>query len=117
VRILQRADQIPPCVCRLYARSRNGTAPLSNAELARRVGVSRSLIVKVSRKTSWLGMLDLADDFAEACGVDFDRPAKVRRFFQRRQLAYFERTGPAQRKMYRNLITLSANQLNPHTRE
>lgn len=72
--LLEKLDRLPPCLCRLFARTRlarTGWHPKSHREIAAEAGLAKSTVADLSRLRSWRHVpLEMADTFARACGVN-----------------------------------------------
>lgn len=65
------AERFPPVLCRLLAKSGHFKAS-SNAELAKRSGLTEFEIEVLSRSTSWRGIdVYTMRKFTQGCGLDF----------------------------------------------
>lgn len=103
--IFQKAERLPPFVCRLLARSKNGWKPLSHSDIAKASGIARSTVAKLSSLTSWKGVaIDVADRFAAACGVNLLTPGKYFFMLRKLKLAHLKCGNAPQRKMFAKLL-------------
>lgn len=108
--ILERLNKLPPFVCRLHARKKNGQESASCTDLAKRSGLSRSYIAVLSQRTTWVGIpVDVADKFAQACGVDFMAPWKVADYFRRAKQPFLRTAHPNQKRLFLKLMRLRPN--------
>lgn len=81
---VERLDRLPPFVCLLIARHKDGS-PVSIKEIAKRLGVSLYAVRKVLTLTSWATVpVAKVDAYRDACGVT----PKTERL----QVAYLRRT-------------------------
>lgn len=81
--LIEQLDRIPPCICRLCARARKGGA-LPFEEIAKRSGLSVSMVKKISSMPSWKDLkVSVATSFSRACDVDLFRP-RAKMFYLRR---------------------------------
>ena len=100
---LDQFNRFPPKFCRLYAHNRE--RPLSHEEIARRAGICRSYVVKLSRLNSWNRVpMETAFKFASACGVNLLCTWRVREFVRTKKLAYQARAHPNARRMYDRML-------------
>ncbi len=68
---LDKANRVPPIAFRLIA-ARHGVAIGPN-EIARRSGLSRSTVHRISSHTTWAGVaIDTIDKFVAGCGYSTD---------------------------------------------
>lgn len=105
---LSRLDRIPPCVCRLVARSHNGRHMLGCREIAELSGISKSFIAELSLRTTW-AKVDAAtiDRFTKACGVDLLCPWKTITTLQRSKQLWLTRARAEQKAMLQKIFKLS----------
>lgn len=81
---LEKLDRLPPFLCLLIARNKDGS-PVSIKEVAKRLGVTVYAARKVLTLTSWASVpVEKVDAFRAACGVT----PKTERL----QIAYIKRT-------------------------
>lgn len=81
---LEKLDRLPPFVCLLIARNKDGS-PVGIKEVARRLGVTPYAARKVLRLQSWRSVpVGTVDQFRAACGVTPET--------ERLQIAYLKRT-------------------------
>ena len=81
---LEKLDRLPPFVCLLIARHKDGS-PVGIKEIAKRLGVSLYAVRKVLTLTSWATVpVEKVDAYRAACGVT----PKTERL----QVAYLRRT-------------------------
>lgn len=105
--ILQKVNEIPPCVCRLLARK--GWKPMSHADLAKASGLSKSTVAKISIMLTWDKVtFGSAFKFSKACGVDLLHPNKHWKTLKNRKTQY-GRTTKTQRRMFARLIQKTAS--------
>lgn len=99
--LFELAEKLPPCVCRLVARKKNGWAPKSCRDIARESGLSVGYVSELSGKKSWRGIpIDVATRFAAACGVDLASPGPTIEFLRRTKKVHLKNAGLAQRRMF-----------------
>lgn len=105
--ILDHADLVPPFLCRLYARTRNGRASASCRDIAVKSGLSKSKVAAISVLVSWktVAVKDV-DAFAGACGVDFDNPHKVAEYFRKSRMTFLAACHPNQKRLFAKLMRL-----------
>lgn len=104
--ILEIANRVPPLLCRLFARKKNGQAPMSHADLAKASGLSRSTVSRISYAKEWDDIpMETADRFSRACGVDLTRPAPVIKWFRRAGMMHVKTGDAQQRKFFKRLMT------------
>jgi len=105
--ILERANQIPPFMCRIMARKGRGMKPLSNADIAGISGLNHAYVSQLSLKRSWTGIrMDVADRFARACGVDLTRPAPHLRWLRMAGMKHLREGNAHQRRFFKRLFEL-----------
>ena len=103
--LLEKADRFPPVLCRLSAR--DGRGLLSTRKLARRAGLSKSLVAKISVLTSWESVsFGVAMKFAEACDVNLMSTRKRRELLKTRSWGFLaENVSSQQRALIMKLLT------------
>lgn len=107
--ITDYANRVPPFLCRLFARKRNGRVPSTCRDLAALSGLSKSWVSEISAMTSWdLVSIADADAFARACGVDFDNPHLVADHFRRSKRVFLFTSHPNQRALFMRLMRLGS---------
>lgn len=75
---LDELNEIPPCVYRLFAAEYG--KPLGPDEIAKRSGLSRSSVQRISTKRSWNGLtLEASSKFVSGCGFVFGTHKDIRR--------------------------------------
>ena len=69
--LLEVFNSFPPTLVRAVARSKNGRHPMADAEIARRSGLSKDSVRRISSLTVWdtIGVITV-DRFTAACGVN-----------------------------------------------
>lgn len=103
--LLERLDRIPPCLCRILARSHNGNRSLSHHELAARSGLSRSYVGTLSGKDTWANeSVWVVEAFSRACGVDLFNPHEVRHYFATKQRTHINRAKGHRKKLFLRLF-------------
>jgi response regulator of citrate/malate metabolism len=103
VTVLDKLEKLPPYLCRLLARTRNGRRGLSHNELAALSGLNRCTIKNLSVATSWAPYtLSTVMAFATACGVNH--------LSARRHVKYLKHT-----KRY-HIVNASGNQARLYAR-
>lgn len=79
---------------------------MTNLDIARASGLSKSYVVKISALSKWDSLpLDTIEAFSIACGVDLLRTSDQVDFWRRRKKAYLENATTAQRKMFGRLMS------------
>jgi hypothetical protein len=79
---------------------------MSNLDLAKMTGLSRSTICKLSQLDRWDSVsAGVMQRFSIACGVDLLAPGDQKKFIARSRLDYMDRTSPAQRRMMKRIIS------------
>lgn len=103
--LIARFNRFPPMLCRLLARTRHGTRPMTTVELSAASGLTRERVTQISGLPSWehLPLRDI-EAFSRACGVNLLAPHEQRKFLRRRKRAYLERAAAGQRKLLARLI-------------
>ena len=82
--VILQFDQIPPCLCRILARTGESITPI--AVIAKRAKMTQFMTREISRLPSWETVtVGDAVRFSEACGVDLLRP-RPRLFYLKRVL-------------------------------
>lgn len=83
---LERLNRLPPNVCRLLAREpHRAKVPLTTEQIAKRSGLSKQTVLKISKLRSWASVtLQNLERFEFGCGI---RPGS-----EARQLWYLKRT-------------------------
>jgi transcriptional regulator with XRE-family HTH domain len=103
--LLDKLNQIGPNKCRFLARMEGGRRPISQRQLARRSGLSRATIDRLSHKKRWDDVpLAQVVQFSEGCGIDLLRPKSSVRDKLKRSKQYIARLAPKQRRMYARLL-------------
>lgn len=104
--ILATANRLPPFICRLHARKKNGLKAMSHADIAKASGLSRSRVASLSSERRWDHIaIKTADAFARACGVDLTRPASVLRWFRAAGMAHVRGGNAQQRRFFHRLMS------------
>lgn len=109
--ILARLDRLPPCVCRLLARCRDGRGwrGLSHREIETISKLPKSTVADLSFRKTWKGVaVEVIDAFAAACGVDHLRARRQLTYLHTRKMTYTETGSIAQVRMYTKLLKLYA---------
>lgn|GEM_PF-3907701 len=66
--LAQKLDRLPPCICRLLAKS-NGEL-MTDAELMRRMRCGKDKLRRIVESRTWDGIaVQDVDDFLKACGL------------------------------------------------
>lgn len=107
--LLERANKLPPFVCRIIARTRtNGLrrwAPRSHAEIAELSQLPRSTVASISTRISWAGIpIEIADRFAAACGVDLNQPGRHLRWLRTARFQHLAQGNAQQRRFFARLM-------------
>lgn len=88
--LIEKLDRLPPCVCRLLARS--GRRLLSNVDLMKATGWGHSKLKRVSHSSTWRHItVEEVDVYLKACGMRWGS--------QRRQRASIRHAGNDLTKM------------------
>jgi len=104
--LLKVLDRVPPCVCRLLARTASGRRALTHKEIADRSGLSESYVGQISRKNSWKDIpVSTVERFASGCGVNLFRPADVKSYVKRRG-GFITKGSPSRAKMLKALLVI-----------
>lgn len=75
----RRVDRFSPILCRLLARERYG-APLTDAQIAERSGLTPHEVYTLSWSTTWRGVdIYTMRRFTEGCGLDLASPKRMKR--------------------------------------
>lgn len=102
--ILGLLDSAPPAMIRFIARNPDGTAP-TNGEIAKRAGMDRVKIHRISLKKSWARIVpEEIDRFCSACGWDLSDMKSIRRFVLRGKFVHVQRATPRLRKYLTSTI-------------
>lgn len=89
--ILEKCNKFPPFLCRLVARKVHGRQPMTNAEIARKSGLSIANVDKLARARNWNHCtLKTVAAFAMGCGVDLLRPRRHLDYLRRRKKAQWQ---------------------------
>lgn len=114
--LLDRANKLPPFVCRMIARvhvSRAGKfrwAPQSHATIAKRANIPRSTVALYSSRTSWKGIpIDVIDRFASACGVDLNQPGRHLRWLRATRFLHLSQGNAQQRRFFARLMKVKTS--------
>jgi predicted transcriptional regulator len=108
---LDLMNRFPPFCCRLVARERRGRRGLSHAEIARRAGITRKTVERLSMKTDWSGVsVSKAVRFAIACGVNHLKMARQIDYMKRRGMVHIRNAPAAQKAFYARLFQLKPSQ-------
>lgn len=108
VPLLSKADRLPPFVCRLIAREKNGRKPLSYSAIAKETGLSRSRVAEILVATSWKRIpVEDADKIAGACGVDLSTPGRYYKWMKKAALMHIHTGTAAQKKMFARLMAMA----------
>ena len=76
----KKSEMFSPLLCRLLARSSPYGPPLTDEEIAARVGLSAYQVGELSQQLDWTGVdLPTMRKFIDACGVNFEDPTVYRR--------------------------------------
>lgn len=103
--ILELANKLPPCVCRMAARKKNGYQPKSCADLARETGLDKSYISKLSVKRNWHGVsINVVDAFTRACGVNLLNPSLTIEYLMNSKKVWLRSCTASQRRFYARVI-------------
>jgi hypothetical protein len=104
--LLDAMNETPPALIRFIARNPDGTAP-TNGEIAKRAGIDRHKIHKMSLKTSWANFtVQEIDRFCSACGWDLNNPNSIRRFVRKGKFVHAQRATPRLRKYLTETIAI-----------
>ena len=96
--LLGLLDKTPPAMIRFIAKNPDGSAP-TNVQIAKRAGIDREKIHKMSLKTSWDNFTVMEiDRFCSACGWDVIDHNSIRRFIKRAKFVHIQRATPRLRK-------------------
>lgn len=109
--LLDRANQIPPFICRIIARKRvtargvSRMEPLSHNDIAEATQLPRSTVADISVRESWDGIsMDVADKFASACGVDLTQPGRHLRWLRAVRIRHLAAGNAQQRRFFARLF-------------
>lgn len=103
--LLTKLNEYPPCALRILARSKSGYDPVTNADLAKRSGLSESRVAQISHFKKWDDLpIKTAVAYAMACGFNLlqIRTGIYRKV--RRNKCHLKRLTPIGRRMYSKLI-------------
>jgi hypothetical protein len=104
--LIQLANRVPPCLCRVMARKKNGFAPMSHRDLADASGLSKTKVAELSLRRKWDGVpIDQVEAFARACGVDLMNTKRVKDFLRRAKRVHLQNANPAQKLFFQRLFT------------
>ncbi len=103
--ILECLDRVPPCICRLLARTGRGRKSLSNAQIAVLASISKNTVHRLSNRTSWSGFtIDVIMRFSKACGVDLLKPKRQMDYLRRGQFLHVYGSKGHQRQLYSKIF-------------
>lgn len=103
--LLDRINQFPPNCCRLVARKKHGTMPMTTEEIAEKSGLSVGAVSEISRRKNWNGMrIEVIVAFSEACGVNLLKPERHIRYMRNRKMAHLSNGTHDQRKLFGTLL-------------
>lgn len=109
MKILEKIDAIPPCVCRVLARNKSGKRGLSTRDIANISGLSKTSVAQLSLKMTWKGQrVETIDAFAAACGVDLFSPWKVRKYLRTARKVHITRCHGMRKKLFQKLFKQAA---------
>lgn len=75
--LTEKLDRLPPCICRLLAKSNGELA--TDAEIRGATGWSRAKLERISQATTWAGIsVGDVDSFLAACGIRWSSQRKER---------------------------------------
>lgn len=95
--LLKRLDTIPPFICRVIARRKNGWEPMSLREIAEKSGLKKDRVHTISKLMSWAKVpVKEAMQYASACGVDLLHPGPHKKWLRRSKLKHVGRAHPRQ---------------------
>lgn len=98
--ILEQANQIPPFLCRVIARRKNGWTLKSIREIAELSGIPKSKVALIAVMKTWDDVtLSQADAFARACGVDLMNPKPHKNWLVKSNLRAVIRARKPQREL------------------
>lgn len=101
---LAKLDAIPPKLCRIVATSTRGY-PISQEGLAKRIGWSKTKVIRVSRLDSWATLsLKDCEAWAKACGLELCRLKEMFYLRLRRMKTIYKNLRANQRQMYDRLL-------------
>ena len=103
-------DQLPPALCRLLAAKNRGRKPLSTRAIADKSGLSKSVVDKVSKLTTWDDVsVSTMLRFTQACGVDILHIKSTIRRIRRLQKPHLHAGQKSQEKMIIRLLEMLSN--------
>lgn len=107
--LLRLLDTTNPAKCRFLARKNGGKAPMSHEDVARRSGLHRATVIRLSHRTTWKGIPpETIDAFCRGCGIDILRPGRRRdkRVIRAGALTLLRKAKPVQRRMLARMLEL-----------
>lgn len=102
--LLAFANRFPPYLARLSARKGRGHQRMTCREIARASGLSKSLVSRISVRTTWAGYLDHCDAFCRGCGIDLFRLFR-RRYAMKKSKFNFLFTDKQRRNFHSRLLS------------
>lgn len=103
--LLEKADRLPPYICRYVARKKHGTEPMSHTDIAKASGLSRSFVAVLSKRRTWKGIpINVIDSFSIACGVNLSTPSETIDFLKNSDKNHLNGASLAQRKFIASLF-------------
>jgi transcriptional regulator with XRE-family HTH domain len=104
--LLEIANRIPPCKCRAIARKNRGMKLKTHDDIAAECGLSRRTVMRYSRMKDWNSIpFEMAQKFANACGVNHLSPSKQIRFLRHGKTMFLRNARPKQRVMLKKLMS------------
>ncbi len=92
MRLLERLNKFPPFLCRLVARKNHGEELLSERDIAKRSGLARDYVRRLSRLTAWDQVpTKTVQRFSDACGVNLLAPWRHVHWLRRRKTAWLKK--------------------------
>ena len=70
---VKNLDKVPPCICRwhAYERTEDGVRLLTNTELAKKSGLAKRMVQRLSAKATWEGVkVEVVGAFLKGCDAD-----------------------------------------------
>lgn len=106
----EKLNKVPPWFCRLMATKNNGYKPMSHSDIAKKAGMARSTVIKISRMLKWDGLtVSQIEGFTSACGVNLISPGNRICEFRRSKNIHILKASPDQKKMLLSLMSIPKN--------
>lgn len=104
----EKINRYSPKLCRFLARKDKGQRPMTNDDIAKASGLSRSTVAKLSQMDTWDNVtVATMEEFSRACGINLLAPSRRRdkRLISEGRLSLIKNSSPSQRMMFQRILS------------